>query len=130
MHKFSKKQAELASLIGIQLKDESVTMAAAKIRNAIFYEIYPDEEKREATENQLSFINELGLKPISKDFLIASAQINEEVTKLNIRAINEFKLKSGVNILVSKFGEEREYIISSISDNYRIWFKGGQGQGC
>jgi hypothetical protein len=126
----TEEQIQISKKLGINVAKDSSIIAAAKIESEVFEAIYPDVERREATEKQKDFLAALGVTTKSNDFIIVSALIDEELQKRNIAAIKKLKLKAGDIIISEQYGHEKEDVISSISSNYRIWFKGGQGRGC
>ena len=46
-----------------------------------------------------------------------------------MQAIKDMSLKAGDIVVVDDGYMKEDYVISSIGKNYRLWFKGGQGQG-
>lgn len=130
MEKASKFQIEIAKKLNIDVSMESSIVASAKLKSAIFEAIYPNKQKREATQKQLRFLKSLGVESESTDFLIVSALIDEELQKRNIAAIEKHNFKPGDSILTVQYGQEKIDVISSIGSNHRIWFKGGKGRGC
>ena len=80
-----------------------------------------------ATGNQKIFAKKLGIN-IEKDSLrVASSKISIAVNSLNKELIKKYDLKPGKQVKWKKWN--RNMVISSISDNYRLWFKGGNGWG-
>jgi hypothetical protein len=63
-------------------------------------------------------------------------KIDERLSKINNKILSELNLNPGDNVIVKTTFEidgeqheyEKEYVVSSIGKNQRVYFKGGKGQ--
>ena len=130
-------QKSIANLLGIDISQDTLEIAAARIEDFVSPAIYPGKPARMPTDKQILFASSLGIDVTKDSFCIASVKIDQELQAKNRRAIIEMNLKPGDCVVKHesvRFNDEthdldREYIISSIGRNGRIWFKGGNGQG-
>jgi flavin-dependent dehydrogenase len=130
-------QQEIARRLGIDVTSETQAVAGARILDIVERALDPDTERRSATPRQIEFARKLGLDPVVESFHVCSAQIDDHLRTLNEEAIARLQLKPGDRVIktdsVEIDGQEhtltREYVISSIGANGRVWFKGGNGAG-
>lgn len=125
----SPEQKEVAEKLGLKIDGDSKRVAAAKILDAVHSAIYFKEPYPEITARQIDFAKSLSVYDPHDSRSVLSAKIEDALEINNIRIINELNLKAGDTVVVERFGTEREFVISSIGKNQRIWFKGGNGQG-
>jgi hypothetical protein len=132
----SEEQRALAATLGLTIRLDSHDVAAARLFDAVAVAI-GFEPPEPASERQKSFADSLGTNVARDTKRVASAKIGESLFQKNQAAIASLELKPGDRVVrVEHFefdGEdrvlEREFIISSIQPNGRVFFKGGNGQG-
>lgn len=129
MQKANNEQIEIGKKLGIDVSTASLRVASARIEDIVYNAINPGIEKKEASDKQILFAKSLGLNVENETRLVITAMISDELEKRNIEAIRKLKLKAGDTIVLRELSQEREYVISSIAKNYRLWFKGGNGSG-
>ena len=131
MEKPTSNQKHIAKLLKVNIQGDSSLIAAAKIESTVYEAIRPGKKRKNASENQKSYLKSLNAKATSEDRIVISAMIEEALKIENMKAITKFDLKPGDTIISNNHSSKSEDVISSISDkNHRIWFKGGQGRGC
>ena len=132
----SDSQKELARALGIELSDQTEAVAAAFLHDAVARAIL-DEPRQPSTSNQRVFAGSLNLDVGADSRRVASARIREARDSRNRDALQALQLAPGDRVVriqtfeidrVTHF-DEREFIVSSIGPNHRVFFKGGQGQG-
>jgi hypothetical protein len=122
----SKAQLKIAQKLKIKIATDSFLVAAAQISSALSL-VITGEKARPASDHQVSYASSLGLD-VTKDSLeVASARIQERLNDRNAELIAEMKLTPGSRVFWKSW--KREMIVSSIAENGRLWFKGGNGLG-
>ncbi len=130
-------QQEIARRLGIYVAGETQAIAGARILDIVERALGPDVEPRAATPRQLEFARKLGVNPVVESFHVCSSQIDDRLHTLNREAIDRLQLKPADRVVktdsVEIDGQEhtltREYVVSSIGVDGRVWFKGGNGAG-
>ncbi len=97
--------------------------------------INPKSRYRTATVKQIKFGKELGLDLNDDSMWVASARLQDELYRLNQLKLEELDLKLDDPVTVMQvYGIdgttrtwEKRYIVSSIGDSGRVYFKGGNG---
>ena len=132
------EQIRIATLLGLDLTNDTEAIAAARIEDAVSPAIFPGQLPRSVTERQIDFGKALGLALAGDSLRVASAKIDEELFRRNAVALESLELKAGDPVIKRETFEldgkvhtlEREYVVSSIDPNsLRVWFRGGNGQG-
>lgn len=129
-------QLELAEWLGVDVEDSTRWVAAARLEDAVSPAIEPDEEIEPVSERQRQLADELGLNVEDETSRVAYAKIGEEYYRRNKRALEESGLEPGDRVRKKfefKRGDEvhvfhREYTVSSIGDDLKVYFKGGGGK--
>ena len=137
MGKPNPDQVKLASILNVDVTLDTEFVAAARLEDAVSPAIHPSGEPRNATERQIAFGRSLGLDLNNDSFRVASARIDEELRNRNHAALNALQLKPGDRVIkrhrIEIDGQvhdlDQEYVVSSVDDNLRVWFKGGNGLG-
>lgn len=120
-------QKDIASRLGISVANDTVTVASAKIRAVVAVALQPGQEVRASTEAQRAYARSLGIDVSSDSLLVASARIEEALLERNHELIRKYNLRPGTHVIWNQ--RQREMVISSIAENGRLWFKGGNGAG-
>ena len=132
----SKDQINLAKLLGLDISSDTFEVAAARLLDAVAISI-GHEPPQQSSERQRTFAAALGHDVSTDTKRIASAKIGQALFVKNQEAISSLDLKPGDHVIrVQKITMDREvhviekeFIISSIQSNGRVFFKGGNGQG-
>lgn len=130
-------QIHLATLLDVDIVADTERVAAARLEDKVAPAIYPGQELRLATDRQVAFGRSLILDLTNDSFRVASAKIDDELRVRNRTAANDLGLKPGDRVVKRQRVEingtchdlDQEYIVSSVDENFRVWFKGGNGQG-
>ncbi|HLR77249.1 MAG TPA: hypothetical protein VK106_06280 [Balneolaceae bacterium] len=133
MKKTTKHQLELAEQLEISISKKSFRIAAAQIYEELIDVFEYDFELEPSTAKQKKFAKKLGINVDNDSKSIANVRISVEVNRQNWQRIEKLGLRPGVEVRYKKENNailsQKSYIISSIGDNARLWFKGGQGRG-
>jgi hypothetical protein len=132
----SQDQRALAALLRLEITDDSLDVAAARLMDAVANAIR-FEQPESSSERQRSFASSLGCNVVSDTKRVASAKIGDALLARNQMAVASLDLKPGDRVVRTEHfefeGEMRslsqEFFISSIQPNGRVFFKGGNGQG-
>ncbi|MGR8981886.1 MAG: hypothetical protein ACU84H_17595 [Gammaproteobacteria bacterium] len=120
-------QKEVASKLGVPIDPSSFIIAATQLSEFLAPAFYSEAEYKPATEKQVSYAASLGVD-VSKDTRrVASARIQEKHDERSHALIQSMGLAPGVQVLWKE--RERLMVISSIAQNGRLWFRGGNGMG-
>lgn len=130
-------QFEIALKLDIDISNDSRNVAGAKIYDVVQPAIDTNFEISEATVEQIKLGEKLGLNLNQDSMRVASAKIEDRLKEKNKNTLDKLNLKSGDKVIkknkVNIQGEEKtffsEHVVSSIGRNYRVYFKGGNGQG-
>jgi len=130
-------QLRVATALGVEVAQDSGIVAAARIRDAVAEVIGERHGPRPATLRQIEFGRSLDLDVRYDSVRVASARIEEELQKRNFQALAGLALKPGDRVLKREVFEHdgkrhesvREFVVSSIQSNCRVFFKGGNGLG-
>lgn len=132
MEKATKRQIEIAKIHDISIDESSFRIAAAQIYEELIDVFEYEYEIEPATQKQKEFAEDLGIDVSNDSKSLANTKISVAVDKQNWERIEKLGLEPGVKVRYKKganiFGQTT-HVISSISDNARLWFKGGQGKG-
>ena len=120
----TKEQRKIAKQLGVYIaKSNSFNIVAAKIRDHVS-EAIGDWDAAEPTEHQVQYAKSLGIKVGKTSRRVISARIGDELLKRNIKALKKLKLEPGDIVTLKEDKNIRDYVISSIKDNGKIYFKG------
>jgi len=130
-------QSEIAKKLKINIKNHTRNLASAKIHDFVHKAIYPGSEIKKATKKQIKLGEKINLNLENDSMRVASAKIKDKLNNINKNAIKKLNLSPGDKVIkkskLSINGKEiertKEYIVSSIGKNNRVYFKGGNGRG-
>ena len=125
--KATAQQIQLATKLGIKIPRESILISSAMLEDEVGGAVNFIKPKSESTIPQREYASSLGIDVSRNSKNVAGARIQEALDERNEKLIREYDLKLGKRVYWNK--SRREMIISSIADNYRLWFKGGNGWG-
>jgi len=128
IEKVSDNQITFCKKLSIDVKGDSVGIASAKIEEKIQAQFWGHENIDVPTEKQIALAAKFKIDISKMSRLVGDAVIEDIMWQLNANAIKEQNLKPG--LLVRKKYEESgsAYVISSISKDGTVYFKGGNGQ--
>ena len=124
----SENQIAFCKKLGLDVSGDSVGVAAAKIEEAIQQQFWGIEVKDSPTSKQITLANKFGIDISGMSRLVGNAVIDDIMSQLNANAIKEQGLRPGLRVRKSHDRTGREYVISSISPDGTVFFKGGNGQ--
>jgi len=79
------------------------------------------------TPKQINFAKKFNLDISSVSRRVGNAVIDEIMTRLNAEAIANHRLGPGVVVQKKNESSGRKYVISSISEDGTVYFRGGNG---
>lgn len=123
----SEFQKNVAAKLGVFIDPRSFNVAAAQLSDYLAAALDPEASSEPATEKQIAYAATLGVDVASETKRVASARIQEKHDERNRSLIQSMSLAPGVEVLWKETG--RLMVISSIAENGRLWFKGGNGMG-
>lgn len=123
----SKAQFAVARKLGINIDKHSFAVAAAQIETALAPVLTDEPRAEPATASQVAFASSLGIDTSNDSKKVAFVRIQECLEERNSALVKQKGLAPGVKVIWKQCG--REMTISSISQNGRLWFKGGNGYG-
>ena len=124
-------------MLAIDVTSDSAAVAAARIREAVAVAIGEPQLREPPSEKQTRFAEGLGLGVKGMTRVHVSALIDEALYLRSEVALSRLELKPGDRVRKSTFVEiagkrevlTTEAVVSSIQPNFRVFFKGGNGQG-
>ena len=129
-NKSNEEQIEIARKLNLDVTQDTESIAAARILEAVYSAIYPQREKYGVSREQIEFAESLDIDVSEYSRIILSAIIADKLHELNVAALQTLGLQAGDKVLTNQYGSEKISTISSISQiNCRLWFKGGNGRG-
>lgn len=128
-------QIQVAKALKMDVSADTENVAAARIRDFVAEAIGDRHAKRPASSKQTAFAAALGIDVRDDTMNVAYAKIEDVLRTLNHAAINQLSLKPGDRVRHRKKFEIdgtvrihfRDHVVSSISENGRVYFK---GMGC
>ena len=126
--KSSDFQKEIALKFNLEIDESSFEVAASQLLD--FFELALGTKPighLSSTMKQKEFAKELGINVEKDSIRVASAKISVAVDQKNRELLKKYDLKPGKQVKWKKW--DRIMVISSISENCRLWFKGGNGWG-
>jgi hypothetical protein len=131
------EQRRIAAALGISLEGDSQSVAAARLADAVWPALHPGTEVRPATDRQRAFAESLGVALDGGSFAVCSARIDEELFRRNQERLGELALQPGDRVIKAErftiggqiVENNREFVVSSIGRDLRVYFKGGNGYG-
>ena len=124
----SPKQVEVGEKLGIDLSGKSVRVASAMIGDYLMVNFWGAADKTSPTDRQCEFAQEFGYEIRSKSRGVGSAVIDDIMDHLNVETIEREGLEPGVTVRFRSGDDAKVRVISSISPEGTVFFKGGNGQ--
>jgi hypothetical protein len=130
-------QSRLAGFLGVDLSRDTCEVAAARLADAVLPATSPLQTPRVATERQVAFARDLGIVVDDDSATVCGAKIDAELRRRNLAALRLLNLQPGDTVRRTTYytlnGERRsavrDFIVSSIGRDMRVYFKGGSGEG-
>ncbi|MBC5796559.1 MAG: hypothetical protein VKL60_22345 [Sphaerospermopsis sp.] len=120
------KEVEFAKYLGIDIKNYPKGVAYIVIQNYIDL-VFDNFDDRFPTEKQINFLSQFGIDVSYEKRFVVDAVIESTMTILNLNTIETENLKHGSKVFHIN-NPEKILIISSISEDGIVYFKGGNGQ--
>ncbi|MCX8098889.1 MAG: hypothetical protein N3F11_07805 [Casimicrobiaceae bacterium] len=131
----SKEQLLIAEVLGVSIAEDTYNVAAARLFDAVASAVGA-KSARPSSDRQRAFADSIGLNVSRDSMRVASAKIRDALLAKNQRAIAEMNLQPGdkvVRLDQREFDGEgalkKEFVVSSIGSNGRVFFKGSNCQG-
>ena len=119
----TKFQLDIAKKLSIKSEGDTFLTLAAKIMDYVAPALNEKEES-DPTDNQVEYALSLGVYNSGDSRRFVSAKIREELEKRNIAALKKLNIKPGSIVIAKGQYSESEYVVSSIKDNGKVYFKG------
>mgnify|MGYP001245781844 CR=1 FL=1 len=113
--------------LGLDLNNCSISVASAMLDDLISREFW-EAVVAPCSANQINFASSLGINVEGLSKRVASAMIGDILHRMNMEAIIYLGLKPGISVKRKNDIIKRVFIISSISDDGTVYFKGGNGK--
>jgi hypothetical protein len=117
---------EFGHRLGLDLNNCSISVASAILDDLISREFW-GAEVSPSSPKQINFARSLGINVKGLSMRVASAMIGDVLHIKNIEAINQLGLEPGISVMRKNDMIKRVFVISSISDDGTVYFKGGNG---
>lgn len=132
----NRDQIRLAGFLGIDIASDTELVAAARIEDFVAPSIHPGSSPFAATEGQIELGDSISVDLRGDSARVASARLTEALFELNKAAAAELDLHPGDRVIQRLKGQvrgrdvvlDREFVVSSVGKNFRVWFKGGNGR--
>jgi hypothetical protein len=121
-------QVALGRRLGIDCSGKTVTVAWAMIEDVIQRDFWGNAIMQYPTQKQIELASKFGYDISALSRRIGTAIIGDIMLQLNIDAIAEQNLEPGVAVTYKDDILAKQMVISSIKDDGRVYFKGGDGQ--
>lgn len=120
----TEQQKQIAKILIIEIKsNDSFRTLKAKITDQIA-EAIGEKVREDPTERQLDYAESLGMLLDDKSRRVISAKIADELERRNRKALKKLKIKPGSKVRVRNEFRLKDFVVSSIKENGKIYFKG------
>lgn len=126
--KVSEYQVKFCRSIGIEVEGDTIGIAAAKIEEKIQISFWNNSELGKPTTKQVALANKFGVNIENMSRIVGDAIIYDIMIQLNANAIKSQNLKPGCQVKNKNEQNGSIYVISSISPDGTVYFKGGNGK--
>lgn len=124
----SEQQVEFCQRLGISVAGDTVSVALAKLEDAIDTQFHGKTDLSMPTDRQIALAAQFGFDISSWTRREAEAIIADIMMELNFESIEEQGLASGVSV-VNRWDRFRDVeVISSIHADGTVFLKGGNGK--
>jgi len=126
------KQLEVGELLGLDLSQDTWAVARARILDLVGTAINREEPYDQPTAKQIAWARSLGIDVTEQSYRVAYAMIQDALWERENQLIRQMKLRPGDTVAREREydheGEiqkrREEFVVSSISENGRLYFKG------
>jgi hypothetical protein len=127
MNFVTEAQIQFGRRIGLDLAGKSGGIARAMIEDAIHCQFYGRNDLGEQTPKQIDLARKFGHDISTVSRRVGNAIIDDIMTQLNFEAIAGQRLAPGV-VVTNKYDQlGRKFVISSITEDGTVYFRGGNG---
>jgi hypothetical protein len=127
MEYVTKTQITFGQRLGLDLAGKSVGEAQAMIEDAIQRDFLLDHDLGAPTPKQVELAAKFQRDISDASRRVGNAIINDLMTTLNHEAVRRERLAPGVAVVNKHDLLKKEYVISSITDDGTVYFRGGNG---
>lgn len=120
-------QIAFGERLGLNLKGKSVGVAWAEIDDAVTIGFHGACDLGSPSLKQCALAEKFGFDISNSTKSVGFAVIDDIMYHLNIEALEKHQLAPGVTVRNIRQGE-KHYVISSISSDGTVYFKGGNGK--
>ena len=138
MHKYryvrrvSPEQLDVGDRLGLDLAQDTWAVARARILDVVGPAIGDQERYDEPTEKQIAWAKSLGIDVMGQSYRVAYALIQDALWERENQLIRDMRLRPGDTVARERELEiegdihhlREEFVISSISDDGRLYFRG------
>ena len=124
----NKRQVVFGKKLSLDLIGCTVGVAAARIRRTIDDEFWGQIDSRSPTQKQIAFADKYGYDITNLNRDEADAVVDDLMTELNLQTIHRERLSPSVVVVNIHDRLGRQWIISSITEDGTVYFRGGQGK--
>jgi len=121
------RQVEFAKKIGIDIDGYPKIFAYLLIESFVNF-TFDKMDNRNPTDKQINFVAGFGVNVSHEYRVIVDALIETLMLVLNLEAIEREQLKPGVQVINIYDSYRNTLIISSISEDGTVYFRGGNGR--
>ncbi|WMT71911.1 hypothetical protein [Bradyrhizobium sp. Ash2021] len=125
--KVTQAQIDFGRRLGLELSEKSIGVAHALIQDAIQRSFFGKNDLGSPTSKQIELAMKFGFDIRHETRGVGDAVIADIMDGLNCRGIVEQRLAVGVRVRNKHDTLNREWVISSISADGTVYFKGGNG---
>ena len=122
------QQVEVGRKLGLDLTEKTVRVASAMIGDYLMVNFWGATEQTSPSDRQCELAEEFGYDIRSMSRSVGSAVIDDIMDHLNKEAIDVEGLAPGVEVRFRNRDDGRVRIVSSVSPDGTVFFKGGNGQ--
>lgn len=125
--KVTQAQIDFGRRLGLELSEKSIGVAHAMIQDAIQRSFFGKNDLGSPSAKQIELATKFGYDIRHETRGVGDATITDIMDDLNCRAIAEQTLEAGVRVRNKHDTLNREWVISSVSADGTVYFKGGNG---
>ena len=121
-------QVAFGELIGLDLRGCSTGVAYARIEDAIADRFWGNPDVIRPSAKQCALALKFGFDIGAQSRAVGAAVVDDIMFQLNMEAIENNRLAPGVRVRHKMDDLGRTMVVSSVSVNGTVYFKGGNGQ--
>lgn len=120
-------QIELGHRLGLELQGRSVSVGRALIDDEID-RAFGNSDLGVSSDKQVELARRFGIDISSCSRRVAFAVIDEILTQLNLESIVQQSIVPGCRVVRTRGGYSEFCVVSSVTSDGLVYFKGGNGQ--